>query len=153
MIKIQILDQHLRILIVGLGGGALAMYCKTWLKDVVEKLFFSNSFCLFFFNQFILLKCEIDAVEIDEKIARTAKDWFDLKEDERTRIHIANGLTFIEEASKEGKKWDVVIVDINCSDHQSDLWGPTAEFLENELLTQCKSILACPSGFKINILI
>jgi hypothetical protein len=32
--KIQILDQHLKILIVGLGGGALTMYCKTWLRNV-----------------------------------------------------------------------------------------------------------------------
>ena len=28
------LAQHLNILIVGLGGGVLANYCKTWLKDV-----------------------------------------------------------------------------------------------------------------------
>jgi spermidine synthase len=104
-------------------------------------------------NQFVDLKCEIDAVEIDEKIARAAKDWFDLKEDEQTRVHIANGLTFIKEASKEGKTWDVVIVDINCSDNSSDLWGPTGEFLENEILNECKSILVNPSGLQTNSLI
>jgi len=27
--------KKLSILLIGLGGGALAMYCKTWLKDVV----------------------------------------------------------------------------------------------------------------------
>lgn len=42
------LDQHLDILIIGLGGGVLANYCKAWLKDVREiflrrkKIFFLN---------------------------------------------------------------------------------------------------------------
>ncbi len=27
-------EEHLNILIIGLGGGVLAMYCKTWLKNV-----------------------------------------------------------------------------------------------------------------------
>ena len=29
--------KKLSILLIGLGGGALAMYCKTWLKDVMKK--------------------------------------------------------------------------------------------------------------------
>ena len=27
-------EEHLKILIIGLGGGVLSMYCKTWLKNV-----------------------------------------------------------------------------------------------------------------------
>jgi hypothetical protein len=32
-------DEHLNILIIGLGGGVLAMYCKTWLKNVQIDIF------------------------------------------------------------------------------------------------------------------
>jgi len=32
--NLTILDEKLNILIIGLGGGVLSMYCKTWLKSV-----------------------------------------------------------------------------------------------------------------------
>ena len=32
--RFRFLDKPLNILLIGLGGGALAMYCKTWLKGV-----------------------------------------------------------------------------------------------------------------------
>lgn len=48
-------DRDLNILIVGLGGGALAMYCKTWLPN-----------------------CSIEAVEIDKELADCATNWYDL---------------------------------------------------------------------------
>lgn len=86
------------------------------------------------------MKVEIDAVEIDPKIVNVAKEWFGLKEDEKTRIYIDDGLKFINEASKNGKKWDVVIIDVNSNDPTSELWGPTPEFLENELLKDCRTI-------------
>lgn len=36
----------------------------------------------------------------------------------------------------------MVIIDINSSDPNSDLWGPTKEFLEIEFLKDCKSVLS-----------
>ena len=48
-------------------------------------------------------QCNIDAVEIDECIANVAKDWFGLKEDDRLRIHIADGLKYIDDAAKAGR--------------------------------------------------
>ncbi len=112
-------QKNLKILIVGLGGGVLANYCKTWLKD-----------------------CQIDAVEIDQKIVQVAKDWFDLQEDERTRIFVEDGLKFLHNASaSDSIKYDVVIIDINSSDPNSDLWGPTRDFIDEQYLKSCKSIL------------
>ncbi|CAF0861776.1 unnamed protein product [Brachionus calyciflorus] len=122
-------DQHLRILIVGLGGGVLAMYCKNWLKNV-----------------------EIDAVEIDPKIVSVAKEWFGLKEDQSTRVYVEDGLKFINEAAKNNKKWDVVIIDINANDPTSELWGPTKEFLDQDLLKNCKSIVSDSGMFIMNLL-
>ena len=76
-----------------------------------------------------------------------------MKQDEQIRVHIANGLNFIKEANELGKKWNVVIVDINCNIPESDLWGPTAEFLEDAFLKECKNILESPSGLITNILL
>lgn len=47
-------------------------------------------------------------MEIDECIANVAKDWFGLKEDERLRIHIADGLKYIDDAAKAGKSPDAL---------------------------------------------
>jgi spermidine synthase len=111
-------QQNLRVLIVGLGGGVLAMYARTWLKDVT-----------------------IDAVEIDPSIVRAAKEWFDVAEDEKMRLIVADGLKYVREAAQEGTKWDVVIIDINSSDPNNDLWGPTRDFIDEAFLDNCKSIL------------
>ena len=40
-----------------------------------------------------------------------------------------------------GSKWDVVILDINSSDANCELWGPTKEFIDEKFLVDCKSIL------------
>ena len=92
-------------------------------------------------------KSVVDAVEIDTKIAQVAKDWFGLVEDQRTRVHVDDGLKFIDTASKQNKtKWNIIVIDINSSDPNSDLWGPTKEFVEEELLKKCKSILDKTTG-------
>lgn len=41
----------------------------------------------------------------------------------------------------KGDKWDVLVIDINSSDPNSDLWGPTKDFVDEAFLNDCKSIL------------
>lgn len=89
-------------------------------------------------------QCNIEAVEIDEEIANCAKNWFGLDKD--IKIHIADGLEFVRNAAKEGKKWDIVVVDVNSNDPESDLWVPTYDFVELEYLKSCEEILAKPNG-------
>ena len=65
-----------------------------------------------------------------------------MSEDDRTRIFVDDGLKFINQAaSQNDKKWDIVIIDINSSDPNSDLWGPTKDFLDEKFLNECKTIL------------
>ena len=97
------------------------------------------------------LKCEIEAVEIDEEIANAAKDWFGLVEDNRTHIYIEDGLKFIREQLNR-KKWDVVIIDVNNDNPESDLWCPTKDFIEFEFLNNCKSILNDTGVFIVNVI-
>jgi spermidine synthase len=99
-----------------------------------------------------LTKCEIDAVEIDEEIAKAAKDWFGLIEDDKTRVHVDDGIKFINDASKIGKKWDVVIIDVNNDNAESDLWCPTKDFIELEFLKTCSSVLKENGIFIVNVI-
>jgi len=121
-------ERRLDILIIGLGGGALANYCKAWLPN-----------------------CSIEAVEIDEEIATCARDWFGL--DKEIKVHIADGLEFVRRAASEGRQWDIVIVDVNSNDPESDLWVPTYDFVEVDYLKSCGEIVARPNGvFVLNMI-
>jgi spermidine synthase len=108
----------------------------------------------------IVEKCEIDAVEIDEQIKHVAIDWFGLKEDDKVRIYIDDGLRFVESAAGKGmcgrtieeleyrktalfkgQKWDILILDVNSGDQNCDLWCPTSDFVQREFLSHYKTIL------------
>lgn len=45
----------------------------------------------------------ITVVEIDQKMYEVAVKWFDLEEDNRQRVIIMDGVTFLKNALKEGK--------------------------------------------------
>ena len=42
------------------------------------------------------MQVHVDAVEIDEAIARVAKEQFGFEEGDRVKLHIENGLKFVE---------------------------------------------------------
>lgn len=96
----------------------------------------------------------IDAVEIDAEIAKAAKDWFGLIEDDKTKVYVDDGIKYIqnEASSSNGKKWDVVIIDVNNDNAESDLWCPTKDFIELEFLKSCSSILNESGVFIMNVI-
>jgi len=66
-------EQARRFLIIGLGGGTLPAFLRTHYPDA-----------------------EIDAVDINPEVAFAAKNHLGFREDERMRIHIADGRKFVE---------------------------------------------------------
>ena len=50
---------------------------------------------------FFYFQCDIDAVEIDGEIKETAKNWFGLVENESIRLHVCDGLKFIEDSTAQ----------------------------------------------------
>ncbi|MGV3627740.1 MAG: spermidine synthase [Betaproteobacteria bacterium] len=66
-------EQARRFLVIGLGGGTLPAFLRTHYPDA-----------------------EIDAVDINPEVAFAAKNHLGFREDERMRIHIADGRKFIE---------------------------------------------------------
>ncbi len=74
------------ILLLGLGGG-------TMLKP--QLAFFEG--------------IQIDAVEIDQKVVETAKNFFGVKESSKLAIYVEDARTFL---SKSSKKYDVIEIDL-----------------------------------------
>lgn len=78
-------DKEMDVLVLGMGTGTFAKMCKH---------FFPNS--------------RIDGVEIDEKIVKLSKEYFELS-DEEADIYINDGRTFL--ASQDAGKYDIIMVD------------------------------------------
>ncbi|XP_015918789.2 eEF1A lysine and N-terminal methyltransferase [Parasteatoda tepidariorum] len=116
------LESHMfnpRVLLIGLGGGALAMYLHKH---------FPNAF--------------IEAVELDSCILEVAKKCFDLSTNEKLVVNIEDGINFIEEASKKGSKYDVVILDVDNKDSALGISSPPVTFLETTALHNISKITA-----------
>jgi spermidine synthase len=74
-----------RMLVVGLGGGTLPAFLRMHYPDAA-----------------------IDAVDIDPDVAFVAKEYFGFREDDRMRVHVADGRKFIESVRQP---YDVIFLD------------------------------------------
>jgi spermidine synthase len=83
-------EEPRRILVVGLGGGTLPAFLRRHYPDAV-----------------------IDAVDIDPEVALVAREHFGFREDDRMRIHVADGRKFIESVRQP---YDAIFLDAFGSD-------------------------------------
>ncbi|TRY74390.1 hypothetical protein TCAL_04600 [Tigriopus californicus] len=102
---------EIKVLLVGLGGGALATFIK-------------NNFP----------KVTLDVVEIDPAISRVASEQFDFKEDERTKVIIADGIEFLNTIKTE--TYDVIMLDVDSKDSSIGMSCPPKPFVEAETIRQ-----------------
>lgn len=104
-----------RILVLGLGGGVIPREMHHYFPSA-----------------------EIDVAEIDPEIPKIAKKYFGFAEDDRLKVHIADGRMFIKEQLRKetGKKYDIVILDAFNGEY-IPFHLMTKEFLE-----EVKGILA-----------
>jgi spermidine synthase len=77
--------EHRRFLVIGLGAGTLPAFLRMHYPEA-----------------------EIDAVDIDPEVAFVAKEYFGFREDDRMRVHVADGRKFIESAARP---YDVIFLD------------------------------------------
>lgn len=80
-----------RVLVVGLGGGML-----------VKQLWRDHPAML------------IDAVELDPEVVAIARELFALPADERVRVHVADGRTFLDGCTDA---YDIIVIDAFDDDH------------------------------------
>ncbi len=83
-------EEPRRMLVVGLGGGTLPAFLRRHYPDAV-----------------------IDAVDIDPEVAFVAREYFGFREDDRMRIHVADGRKFIESVRQP---YDAIFLDAFGSD-------------------------------------
>uniref|UniRef100_A0A0P4W7I3 PABS domain-containing protein n=1 Tax=Scylla olivacea TaxID=85551 RepID=A0A0P4W7I3_SCYOL len=98
------------VLVVGLGGGALASALHHSFPQVVV------------------------AVELDKAMVEVASNWFDFKVDERMKVEVCDGLDYIRRAAEEGSKFGAILFDVDSKDTSVGLSCPPASFLHPSFL-------------------
>lgn len=105
-----------RILVIGLGGGTLAMTLSQIFPDAA-----------------------IDTVEIDPAVVRVARDFFGFRTSERIRVAEEDGRAFVKRAARAGALFDLVLLDAFEQDYIP------AHLLTREFLEEVRSVLT-PGG-------
>ncbi|KAL0920954.1 hypothetical protein M5K25_007974 [Dendrobium thyrsiflorum] len=139
-------QERVRVIVVGLGAGLFPTFLHI---------------CLPFLD--------IEVVELDPVVLELAKDYFDFKEDVRLKVHIGDGIKFIQNANvkedlsmnseikcsiangKNGDMMKIVIVDADSSDLSFGLACPPAGFVEEAFLSSVKDFLSLGGLFVINL--
>lgn len=93
-----------RILVVGLGGGALPQFLR-----------------------FAYPQARIDVAEIDPAVVRVAERYFGLQQDAQLRVQVGDGRAFIEKAA--AGSYDIIILDAYGAGSQAPPHLITQEFL------------------------
>ena len=101
--------QPRRILVVGLGGGSIPRFLHHRLPQVV-----------------------IDAVELDPSVVKVARELFDVPEDARLRLHVADGRDYIETTPQ---RYDLVVLDAYGSS------APPPALITREFLAAVRAVL------------
>jgi spermidine synthase len=101
-----------KILIIGLGGGTMPSTLQKILPDA-----------------------KIDSVELDPSVVKVAKRFFNFVPANESSVFIEDGRVFVKRAQKQGKKYDLVILD--AFDH---VYIPE-HMLTREYLLEVKALL------------
>ena len=107
------------VLVIGLGGATLPTALHKILPEAV-----------------------IDSVEIDPAVVRVARRYFGYETGPRQRVFVEDGREFVERARREGRRYDMVMLDAFDVDYIPP------QLLTVEFLETLKGILA-PGGFVV----
>lgn len=111
-----VMPEPKNVLIIGLGGATMPRALEKILPETV-----------------------IDTVEIDPAVVRVAERFFGYEQGPRQRVFVEDGRAFVERARKEGRTYDMVMLDAFDMDYIP------AHLLTREFLEQVRAILA-PDG-------
>jgi len=109
-----------KVLLIGLGGGSIA------------------KFLLHHFPH-----CTIVAVELRELVVKLAHSYFLLPEDQRLRIHIADGAGFVQDSTSDF--YDLILIDAY------DAAGMDDKMAEEQFLRACQALLNPDGLMAINL--
>uniref|UniRef100_A0A8D0BXV5 eEF1A lysine and N-terminal methyltransferase n=1 Tax=Salvator merianae TaxID=96440 RepID=A0A8D0BXV5_SALMN len=122
-------ETQMRVLIIGLGGGSLPL----------------------FIHDYFLQSC-IDVVEIDPAMLEVAKCWFGFSPEDRLKVHIADGLAYVDDlAAKESSFYDAIMFDVDSKDSALGMSCPPPAFVDKSFLQKVKILLKMEGIFILNL--
>ncbi|KAG9483205.1 hypothetical protein GDO78_009256 [Eleutherodactylus coqui] len=122
-------DQHISVLVVGLGGGSLSLFIHDY-----------------------FLGAQVEAVEIDSAVLDVASRWFGFSVDDRLKVHLGDGLAYIKQVAEKGKaSYDVVMFDVDSKDTGLGMSCPPPAFVEKMFLQSVHKILKNDGIFILNL--
>ncbi|XP_063796059.1 eEF1A lysine and N-terminal methyltransferase isoform X2 [Pseudophryne corroboree] len=122
-------DHSICVLIVGLGGGSLSLFIHDY-----------------------FLGSQVEAVEIDPSVLDVACHWFGFLQDERLKVHLADGLVHINDLADKGSaSYDVVMFDVDSKDLSLGMSCPPPAFVQKTFLQNVKKILKADGVFILNL--
>ena len=83
-----------RLLMIGLGGGTISNVLAELYPDM-----------------------EMDLVEVDQAVVNVAREYFELIESDRIKVHTIDGRVFTRRAARRGQQYDMVILDAFTGDY------------------------------------
>ena len=96
----------------------------------------------------------MDTVEVDTSVARLAKDQFGFQEGPRLSLKLQDGVEFVNGQATTGKKYDVVIVDVDNKDASVKMARPSLPFIQSHFVKAVKNNCLTSQGnfldFNIN---
>ncbi|KAF8697143.1 hypothetical protein HU200_036137 [Digitaria exilis] len=128
--------QKVSTTVIGLGAGCFPMFLRGCLPFI-----------------------DIEVVELDPLVAELAKKYFGLSVDEQLKVHLEDGIKFIEDSVanrsvSNGSASDaikILIIDVDSSDLSSGLSCPPENFVEDPFLQKAKEFLSEGGLFIINL--
>lgn len=96
-----------RALMIGMGGGTISNVLAELYPDL-----------------------EMDLVEVDQAVVNVARDYFDFKENDNTKVHVIDGRVFTKRAALRGDRYDMIILDAFTGEYIPEHLM-TREFLED----------------------
>uniref|UniRef100_A0A1I8NT36 eEF1A lysine and N-terminal methyltransferase homolog n=1 Tax=Stomoxys calcitrans TaxID=35570 RepID=A0A1I8NT36_STOCA len=116
------------ILVIGLGGGGLCMFLHEAIPDI-----------------------NIVAVDIDPAMAEIAEKYFGLQQNERMHVVIEDGLEYLSNCKKQGRRFTAVLFDVDSKDLSLGMSCPPPAFMSSVVLADVKSIIGDNGLFILNL--
>ncbi|XP_078497199.1 eEF1A lysine and N-terminal methyltransferase [Lissotriton helveticus] len=116
-------------LVIGLGGGSLPLFIHDY---------FTQS--------------RVDVVEIDPSMLEVACRWFGFCQGDRMKVHIADGLEYLNSLATKGDRcYDVIMFDVDSKDPSLGISCPPPAFVEEAFLRRVCQVLAPEGIFILNL--
>ncbi|XP_059924015.1 eEF1A lysine and N-terminal methyltransferase [Gadus macrocephalus] len=122
-------DCPVSVLMVGLGGGALAQFLRDFVPGVT-----------------------VEVVELDPVVLELAKGYFAFRSDDRLTVTLGDGLERINALEKEGGcLLDVIMFDVDSKDSTVGMSCPPSAFVETSFLEKVRNLLTPKGVFMLNL--